>query len=182
MLFRSCRSEKCAFVCKDSAGKTRTDLATAKQLNDAIRQMEAILPQAGVVEDMKQLRDGRFLENYTQYIGEWTSALAELAPVIQSLTVSGGDAASVSIQQALQMIQDPKVRGELEKLLGAERDIERLRTDFVNNSALPFLSSTDTQVAQMIGAAVALDRWCPSLMSGEVPDEQSIKEIGRAHV
>ena len=162
---------------KTQLEKTRTDLATAKQLNDAIRQMEAILPQAGVVEDMKQLRDGRFLENYTQYIGEWTSALAELAPVIQSLTVSGGDAASVSIQQALQMIQDPKVRGELEKLLGAERDIERLRTDFVNNSALPFLSSTDTQVAQMIGAAVALDRWCPSLMSGEVPDEQSIKEL-----
>lgn len=126
--------------------ETQANLATAKQLNDGIKQMEASLPQINAINEAKDslvlLRDGQYLENYTQYMGQWAGAL-------QSLTVSGNDAQA--------MAEAMRIMGE------AEQNIDALRTAFVNNPALALVSASDAQVAQMMKAAVDLAKWYPDL-------------------
>ncbi len=136
----------------------QTDLATARQLHEGIQKMEAALAQIGQLEPMRgelqSLLDKEYLASYTKLIQEW-------AAILQSMTVSGGDAAVMAALQAKQT------------------EIDQLRQGFLGNPVLFLLAASNEQLAQVIGAARALDPWYPVIDpgTGSIPGQEEIQAV-----
>ena len=135
--------------------KMQTDLATAKQLNDGIGQIDAVLAQVAQLESREQLevikeslsRVSGWDARYAGYIESWREAG----------TVSGGDADSQN--QRLQ----------------AERNINVLRLEFQamdSLSMLAMLIGSDAGLSQLVDDARELDYWYPL-----DDDDQSVPAI-----
>lgn len=129
----------------------QTDLATARQLHEGIQKMEA---EIGALE---KLRDGGYSTTYALLLGEWAAAL-------QSVTVSGNDADAINIV--------------METLKSKQDAIANLRQEFLGNTALLRLSSSNEQMAHIIQAAKNLDPWYPvvDLGTGVLPDQAVIQQ------
>ncbi len=140
----------------------QTDLATARQLQEGIRKIEEALAQMGQLEPMKgdlqNLRDTGYLASYTSLMQEWAAAL-------QSMTVSGGDAGAVA--------------AALATMQAKQEEMNQLRLDFLGNPALLLLAASNEQLAQVIGAARALDPWYPVIDpgTGSIPGQEQIQAV-----
>ena len=118
----------------------QTNLATAKQLNDGIKQLKTQISQ---MENLKR-DEGGYLETYTDYMTEWSLAVAALANAM-----------------------DPPNAGEIAKaqaaMAAAEKKIDDLRTEVLSNSAaLATISAVSPDVAALIQAMTALEKWYPT--------------------
>ncbi len=124
---------------KSQLEATQKDLATAKQLNDGIGQLNVQIAQL----EKLQRQSGGYLESYTKYMQEWAAAGMKLAA-----SVSGGDMGSIAAAQA--------------EKAAVEARIDSLRSEVLANSAaLSSISSVSPQAASAIQAMSALEKWYP---------------------
>lgn len=124
---------------KSQLEATQKDLATAKQLNDGIGQLNVQIVQL----EKLQRQSGGYLESYTKYMQEWAAAGMKLAA-----SVSGGDMGSIAAAQA--------------EKAAVEAKIDSLRSEVLANSAaLSAISSVSPQAASAIQAMSALEKWYP---------------------
>ena len=148
----------------------QANLATAKQLNDGLQQMEAAVPQIRQQRaELEKLRDGGYTARYTEYMGTWAGSLGVIVDALTNGTIEDlGDIENIAaLAEALASMEE------------ARGNIEQLRKEFTENGALELLSSADEQMAQIIDAALALDPWCPTIdiASGSLPDQDSIQAM-----
>ena len=126
----------------------QTNLATASQLNEGIKQIDAALEQLKQLQalqgNLEALSSGNYLTNYTAYMTSWGEAVALLA-------AAGADGGF-----------SPDVLAALAAKQEAEDQMVSLRTEFIANPAVAVLTAADPQMAQILQAAIALDPWYPT--------------------
>ena len=126
----------------------QTNLATASQLNEGIKQIDAALEQLKQLQalqgSLEALSSGDYLTNYTTYMQSWGEAAAQLA----SAGADGGFS--------------PDVMAALAAMQAAQTQIDTLRTEFISNPAVAVLTAADPQMAQILQAAIALNPWYPT--------------------
>ena len=134
--------------------KMQTDLATAKQLNDGIRQIDAVLAQLGQFGSEQEVQAIKL--SLTQISG-WDARYAEdIGSWREAGTVSGGDS-------------DDQARRD------AETRINLLRFEFQamdSLSMLAMLTGSDADLSQLVDDARRLDSWYPL-----DDDDQSVPAI-----
>ena len=148
----------------------QTNLATAKQLNDGLQQLEPVVPQIRQQRaELEKLRDGGYTARYTEYMGTWASSLGVIADILANGNIEdfGSLEGIAAVGEALASMEE------------ARSNIEQLRKEFTANGALDLLISADEQMAQIINAALALDPWCPviDISSGSLPDQDSVQAL-----
>ena len=118
----------------------QTNLATAKQLNDGIKQIDTALAKLqelkAIQDSLEILQSGKYLDDYLTYMESWGEAAAKIAT---------GD------------------YGGLPALEQAQDQMDDLRVEFVNNPAVAVIAAADEQMNQILKAATALEHWYPSL-------------------
>ena len=148
------RQKNLLLTAKAQLEKMQTDLATAKQLNDGIKQIDAVLAQLGQLGNEQEVQAIRLSltqisgweARYDELIQDWTNAV----------TVSGGDA-------------DSQERRD------AENRINWLRREFQVMDATPIitmLTDTDAGLSRLVDDARGLDFWYPL-----DDDDQSVPAI-----